>query len=1113
MNLDLLKCQYFEDMPIAFCVIEVLQNKESEPKDYILRYANKALADFVKQQREEMIGKSFQDAFHGMDEKWMKMYRTTAFDGIPQRIRKYNTAFGKFMYISTYQIQYGFCACMVEEIADYQDTLMGCMNAEGFKLRAEQILRDNPHETFVFWYCDIKQFKYVNETFGYEEGDYILRTIGKHLLEDLDEGEVLGRISGDTFAIMAHFSNEEASKKRFRDSIREAIESYMKKWKQFYTIEIASGVYVCRPEDREQIHVSKYLDYANSARKQAKKEKGSQIEFFSKEIWEKEKRAVEISRHLNQAMADGEIQPWFQPQYDYKQGKIIGAEVLARWTHPAYGRIFPDEFIHVLEETGQISELDAFIWESACQCMRGWLDAGYEIPLSINLSRKDVLGHRLSEQLSALTEKYHLKREMLHLEITESAYMNNPDELMEIVEELNHAGFHVEMDDFGNGYSSLNMLKNVPVKTIKLDLRFLTDVEQNSKAGNIISSVIRMAHGMEMAVIAEGVETQQQADFLKNLGCNLMQGYYFARPLPQAEFEQICMSESEKLTAATFDRVNVENIQEFLTANNNSSFIFNRCVGAGSILEYNGREIEIVLANDKFYEMRGGLSDKVDVNAEKSGRLFSKEDTEIIKHTIERAITQTESRCKVYMKPTEMWIEVRYTLISKGCSHAFVFCQMENVTQEYILQKEMDKIRTEMQTMLDLIPGGVFKYEAEGTQQFEYISNGVPRLLGYGSVEELRHKFQNSFMQMVCEKDRERVFQEIEEQIKVDGTDYSEYRIEGADGRLIWVHDRGRLVTDENGKQWFYAVITDADQIKKLEIEHQWRQEQFQALAQMPGVITYDYNPQTDLLNLEITDQNGHLRQIITEEFLGRIFEHDWIAPESAAAHKAAYQEAMSRKMTGYVDFWGRFEGETYRCYRSYYTSVVDKSGRVYRIVGRADEIDEDVQKVINLQNKAERDSLTGLLNYEYAVKNMEYNLKTFRCGTLLMIDIDNFKNINDIYGHLVGNEMLKRVADVLTAAFRQSDIIGRFGGDEFIVFLPNVADPEWVKNRAKVLVEQISSIKVSEEMYITASVGVAIDKDGTLSLDQVLKKADDAMYHVKGSGKNLFEVAKEGTQ
>lgn len=280
---------------------------------------------------------------------------------------------------------------MLKEVTNYLDFLGECLNFEGFKMRAEQILLENSKETFAFWSFDIKHFKYINDNFGYKEGDRTLKAISNNILSVLEEGELLGRISGDNFVIMVHFISKDDLEKRFNKCMK-VIECWSTS-NRLYNIETASGVFVCRPEDRTDININQFLDYTNSARKQAKKLKGCHVKFFSEELWNKEKRAIKISQHLSKAIEDGEIQPWFQPQYDYRERKIIGAEVLSRWIHPSYGRIFPDEFIHVLEETGQISKLDYYIWESACKCMRKWLDAGYRMPLSINLSRKDTLGY------------------------------------------------------------------------------------------------------------------------------------------------------------------------------------------------------------------------------------------------------------------------------------------------------------------------------------------------------------------------------------------------------------------------------------------------------------------------------------------------------------------------------------------------------------------------------------------------------------------------------------------------------------------------------------------------------------------------------------------------
>ena len=264
------------------------------------------------------------------------------------------------------------------------------------------------------------------------------------------------------------------------------------------------------------------------------------------------------------------------------------------------------------------------------------------------------------------------------------------------------------------------------------------------------------------------------------------------------------------------------------------------------------------------------------------------------------------------------------------------------------------------------------------------------------------------------------------------------------------------------------------------------------------------------MLNLDYTNQNGEVREFIAEDFLGKIDQHPWLAPESAAAHKAAYEEAMQRPMTGFVDFMGCFEGEEFYCYRSYYTSVADASGKIYRIVGRADKIDEDVKKTQRLQRKAERDSLTGLLNYESLVKHLEYNMALFKCGALLIIDIDHFKSVNDRFGHMVGNKMLKAVSYVFTEMFRRSDVIARFGGDEFVIFLPNITDAAWVQKKGAQLLAAIHQIQVSEGEYLSVSIGGAMISDESVSASQMLKAADKALYRAKDAGRNRIELAVE---
>ena len=229
---------------------------------------------------------------------------------------------------------------------------------------------------------------------------------------------------------------------------------------------------------------------------------------------------------------------------DYEKRRITGAEALCRWDHTKLGWLYPFDFISTLEEAGLIFDLDSFVWETVCKDLHRWNEAGWRRCASVNVSRDDIREDRdIPGYFWNLVQKYDLTPDQLHIEITETAYVEHPEILINATEKLKSMGFQVEMDDFGSGYSSLHMLKEVPVDRIKLDLHFLTGSGAPEKSRTIVSCMVQMVHQLGMEMIAEGVETVEQADFLKNKGCTEMQGYYFYKPMPVQEYEQIIVNE------------------------------------------------------------------------------------------------------------------------------------------------------------------------------------------------------------------------------------------------------------------------------------------------------------------------------------------------------------------------------------------------------------------------------------------------------------------------------------------------------------------------------------------------------------------------------------------
>ncbi|SHI33967.1 EAL domain-containing protein [Pseudobutyrivibrio xylanivorans] len=419
------------------------------------------------------------------------------------------------------------------------DELTGVYSMNGFRKRVEEILRDNPSVPYFISYNNILDFKFVNDSFGKETGDKLLKYWAKLSMENLSKNEAIGRVTSDQFVVLRQIEGNE----RFYEdeqNIVEPVNNFLISQGKDYKVQICSGIYVLTPDDIQNVDVDHMIDFARIAERKIRELGKTGFEIYNLNQWETKKRTVEIVGHLSSAIAQREIQVWYQPQVDFETGKIIGAEALCRWAHSGLGWINPMEFIPVLENSGKIYELDCYVWEKVCQDLQRWNRIGKHVSVSVNVSRSDISENPDIHMLFLdLIRKYELSPNQLHIEITESAYVKDSTLLIKTTENLRAIGFHVEMDDFGSGYSSLNMLKELPVDRIKLDLRFLSSEGFEEKGSIILTYLIKMIQLLGMEPLAEGVETIEQAQFLKSNGCTQMQGYYFHKPLSVIDFEEL----------------------------------------------------------------------------------------------------------------------------------------------------------------------------------------------------------------------------------------------------------------------------------------------------------------------------------------------------------------------------------------------------------------------------------------------------------------------------------------------------------------------------------------------------------------------------------------------
>lgn len=413
------------------------------------------------------------------------------------------------------------------------DPLTGLYNKEFFYEKVRQRLDEQPEEQFILICSDIGNFKMVNDVFGTECGDRVLIRIARALHEMCKPDQIYGRIDNDGFALL--MKKSDYGEEYFQNVPQSKV--YVEKDIE-YPIRLYLGVYEIVQKD---LPVSVMCDRAKMAIATIKGNYQKRLAYYDEKLRQSVLNEQEIMGELDDAIASGQFHIYLQAQVN-GQGESHGAEALVRWIHPKKGYLPPSAFIDILEKNGAIVRLDRYIWELTCQKLREWTDEGREdMYLSVNISPKDFYFIDIYETFTSLVEQYGINPGRLHLEITETSVMTDVQQRIKIIERLQAYGFIVEMDDFGSGYSSLNMLKEIHVNVLKVDMVFLRKTTEMERSRKILRTIIALAQELGMETIVEGVETSEQLEFLKSISCDIFQGYYFAKPMEVSQFEEIYM--------------------------------------------------------------------------------------------------------------------------------------------------------------------------------------------------------------------------------------------------------------------------------------------------------------------------------------------------------------------------------------------------------------------------------------------------------------------------------------------------------------------------------------------------------------------------------------------
>ncbi len=689
----------------------------------------------------------------------------------------------------------------------YSDPLTGEYNRAHFCMVTRKMLDDNPSIHFSILRLDLDDFKVFNDVCGTDTGDKLLRYIAQaHAKLETSDYHTYGYLGSDHFVLCLPTNTLDVA------VIQRQMQSLLNQFPSPLRIIPCFGIYHIHDKS---VPVELMLNRALLALRSVKGNIQNHIGVYDDTIRQRMLEEQSLLTDMERAFNSDEFIVYFQPQYSCEKNTFVGAEALARWNHPTRGVLLPGTFVSLFEKKGLILRLDECIWENACRWLHEWIKAGnMPIRISVNVSRIDIYDKDLCAKLVALRDKYEIPRELMHLEITESAYLDHTHQLIQTVRELQENGFVIEMDDFGSGYSSLNSLKDVPVNVLKMDLKFLFGKDNAHRGSSIVRSVISMGHWLNLKVIAEGVETAEQVDFLRSVGCEYLQGYYFAKPLPVEEFEAL-LKKNASLPVTQMDPllISEEELNAFWNPNDRISLLFNSIVGGASIIEYSEKDgsIAVMRINAQYLKeltMSQEFFNERHFHAEKWVHPDSRKTVmEGMKHLLQTGDCEVVE-CQLQVDVDRyVWIRIRHGVIARIGVVFLFYSVLENIDD---LKKQVDEFREKNQILEDQryeleryriivehTATTIFDFDKYGekyyhTKSYErYAMSQIPydTIFSHCSTQETVHP-----------DDREELSHQLRQHQKGFMFTEADLRLQMKTGEYRWTHLAETYINDANGE-------------------------------------------------------------------------------------------------------------------------------------------------------------------------------------------------------------------------------------------------------------------------------------------------------------------------
>lgn len=1019
-----------------------------------------------------------------------------------------------------------------------RDVLTGIYNRETFYEKIEEMIAKHENVEYVLILWNVDRFKVVNELFGTVIGDQLLIDFAGYL-ERLVKGKgVCGRLDADHFAccVPQEYLSENW------ELFQKVLEKGYIMPKINYPINFHVGLYVI--SDRK-MPANKMCDRARMAQLTVKGNYIHRWAYYDNSLSESLLKEQELVNEMEHALEEGQFRVDYQPIFSAADEEIVSAEALVRWEHPKKGLISPGEFIPVFEKNGFIMKLDLYVWEQVCRFLSENKKAGImNVPVSVNVSRLDFYNEEVFRILDEYLKKYDLSAKELKLEITESAYMENPKQLLDEMQQLQQKGFRILMDDFGSGYSSLNMLKDVPVDILKIDMKFIDTLDTSERACKILYNIIQMAQGLEMEIVAEGVENENQFELLKRMGCDSIQGYYFSRPLRSNDFRDeilrnIRVEEKEAKQKANLTILVVDDLEMNRVAvaeNLNDVYRVVQAedgMEAWEILQKDLTGVDLVITDIMMPNLNG---------FELIKKIKSNEYLKSIPVIILSAMEETESELRalrlgaldIIAKPFEPEVlKRRVENILRVSINESAQAELHALRKSTVLREKNERfLQRPVVGICQIVVSRNIQQERIriifANQEYCRIHHLEPdRIATVNKVERILNGMPVS--------ERTGIIKLLQKIIK-SGESQVQYsyclneHIEGEKHILCNMYIEYRQ--DEIHFDIAEMLLQDQTMFHKAEIVEEFLFE----FLKNTHLNFWEYHIESGQFEMYQTDKEEVERLVI--ENGPEAMEHDRIFyPRDRERIRKLHQRVrrgeenvqeifLCRKETDQIDekWWNKIT----------YQTIFDESGNpkvafaLSEDISEYKDMDQNARGMLELyeqqkrqegrylQDLASRDALTGLYHKAEFKKCVQQEMgrqrQSIREAVLLMIDVDNLEVVNNRFGQDFGDALLRMVAEQIRKVFTDAECIGRIGDDVFGVFQSKVAVRSVVEKKIQQLQQNMHMDLGTEkgQVRVSCSIGVAFALDCGQEYYKMHEKASEALYYAKKMGKDRYHIAGE---